>query len=73
MISFLQEFRWFRVLTLWVTETLGTYLSRSVGDWCAYHFGIVHALLDVSEERRDWESYRNVRDWIARFEKRAKE
>jgi len=72
VVLFLQQYLWFRCLTVWVTETLGTYISESVGDWCTYRFGIVHSLMEVAEYRRDWQSYRNCRDWIRGYEGRRK-
>ena len=72
VVLFLQQYLWFRCWTVWVTETLGTYFSPAVGDWCAYHLGIVHSLMDVAEECRDWQGYRNCRDWIRGYEGRRK-
>ena len=69
MILFLQQQAWFRHLSIWVTETVGTYVGAWAGDWLCYHLRIPHALMEYSEGVGDWQSYRNVRDWIREYEK----
>ena len=69
---FMQQYRWFRYFSVFITETFGTYLGHSVGDWWAYHFRIPHSLMEVAEELRDWKSYRNCARWIRKYEEGRK-
>ena len=64
-------FGWWRPVILRFCESMGTLFGQRCGDFCVYHFGIVHSLMvEFEDDPDEWHVALKSRYWISRYESR---